>query len=392
KEAGTVLLGKVNLDEFTMGSSTENSAAVDKDGKRIETKNPWDLSRVPGGSSGGSAVAVAADEAFMSIGTDTGGSIRLPSSYCSVTGLKVSYGLVPRYGVISYASSFDTIGPINKTVADLAITLNTIAGNDIHDSTSVTHKLPDYTTPLGKDIKGLKIGIPKEYYGEGLDSEVSKILEQTKETFRKMGAEIVDISLPLTKYAIATYYILVKSEASSNLSRYDGIRYGHSALKTQSKDAKVKTLQDIYLESRSEGFGPEVKRSIMMGTHTLSSGYYDAYYKGAAKVRTLIKKEFEQAFKEVDIMLAPACPFPAFRFGDKMEDPLSMYLADINTGSINIGGVPAMSIPAGFTSEGLPVGAQLIGPMWGEETLIRAGDAFQRETDFHLRKPQLNNQ
>jgi aspartyl-tRNA(Asn)/glutamyl-tRNA(Gln) amidotransferase subunit A len=402
--AGSVLIGKVNLDEFTMGSSTENSAAQSEEGKLIATKNPWALDHVPGGSSGGSAAAVAADECLMAIGTDTGGSIRQPASFCNVTGLKVSYGLVSRYGVISYASSFDTIGPLAKTVEDAAITLKYIAGNDQNDSTTITNDLPDYLKLLNSDIAGKKIGLPKEYYGEGLDSEVKAILEGAEKVFESLGAEIIPVSLPLTHYAIAAYYILVKSEASSNLSRYDGIRYGHSILKSSERakeliqDADQLTscladklsILDVYFKSRSEGFGPEAKRSIMMGTHTLSSGYFEAYYKNAAKVRTLIREEYEKIFQEVDVLLTPVSPFPAFRLGEKIDEPLSMYLADVDTAPINVAGIPAISLPAGFTSENLPVGLQLIGPMWGEQTLLNAGYAFQMKTDFHKRKPNLH--
>lgn len=380
EKAGCVLIGKTNLDEFAMGSSTENSALV-------ETKNPWALDRVPGGSSGGSAAAVAADECLFALGTDTGGSIRQPASFCNATGMKVSYGLVSRYGVMSYASSFDTVGPICKSVMDVAFVLNSIAGNDKKDSTTVQKTLPDYVANLSADIKGKRIGIPKEYYGEGLDSEVAKILLEIKKKFEKMGAIVEEVSLPLTRHAIATYYILAKSEASSNLSRYDGIRYGLSELKTQ--DSKLKNLAEVYLGSRSKGFGSEPKRSIMMGTYALSSGYYDAYYKNAAKVRTKIREEFENIFKNYDILLTPVSPFPAFKLGEKIDDPLTMYLADVDTAPINVAGVPALSIPAGFTDAGLPVGAQLIGPMFGEEKILQFGYAFQEATDWHLRKPQI---
>ncbi|MEK9155764.1 MAG: amidase family protein [Patescibacteria group bacterium] len=416
--AGSVLTGKVNTDEFTMGSSTEASAYKtakiphphpnplpererelrgtpspipmgEGRGEGISTtRNPWDLSRVPGGSSGGPAAAVATDECLASVGTDTGGSIRQPASFCSITGLKVSYGLVSRYGVVSYASSFDTVGPMAKSVEDIAIVLNKIAGNDPRDSTSVAHDLPDYLTSLNSKITGKKIGIPKEFYGESLDPEVASKLRDAEKVFEKLGAKMVPVSLPLTHYAIAAYYILVKSEASSNMSRYDGIRYGHSVLKNKKLDRRLSIL-DVYLESRSEGFGPEVKRSIMMGTHTLSSGYFDAYYRNAAKVRTCIKREYERVFREVDVLLAPISPFPAFRLGEKIDDPLLMYLADVDTVPVNIAGIPALSIPVGFTSNNLPVGLQLIGPMWGESTLLQVGHAFQQETDWHLKKPVI---
>jgi len=378
--AGAIILGKVNTDEFTMGSSTENSAFG-------PTHNPWDTSRVPGGSSGGSAAAVAADECLFSLGTDTGGSIRQPASFCSVSGLKVTYGLISRNGVISYASSFDTVGPLTKSAADIAIILNVIAGNDPLDSTTVKEKLPDYKLFLKKDIKGKKIGIPKEFYGEGLNPEVDKIIKSATAKLKSLGAEIKEMSLPMTDYAIATYYIIAKSEASSNLGRYDGIRYGYSEIKSQK--SKVKSLIDLYFKNRTEAFGDEAKRSIMMGTYTLSSGYYDAYYKKAAQVRTLIKKEYKEAFKKYDVLVTPVSPFPAFKIGEKLEDPLSMYLADVNTVPINPAGVPAMSIPAGFTKDNLPVGMQIIGPHLGEGKIIEIADAFQRATDWHLKRPEL---
>ncbi len=380
ESAGAIMLGKVNTDEFTMGSSTENSAFG-------PTHNPWDTSRVPGGSSGGSAAAVAADECLFALGTDTGGSIRQPASFCSATGLKVTYGLVSRNGVVSYASSFDTVGPIAKSAADVAIILNIIAGNDPMDSTSVTEKLPDYTTFLGKDIKGKKIGIPVEFWGEGLDAGVKEILKNAISKLEELGAEVEEMSLPSTDFAIAMYYIIAKSEASSNLARYDGIRYGYSNLKKDK--TKIKDLIDLYFKNRTEAFGNEAKRSIMMGTYTLSSGYFDAYYKKASQVRSLIKKEYEDAFKKYDILVTPVSPFPAFKIGEKLDDPLSMYLADVNTVPINPAGVPAMSVPAGFTSAGLPVGMQIIGPHLGEGLIIEIADAFQRATDWHKKKPEI---
>lgn len=380
KDAGCVIIGKVNTDEFTMGSSTENSAFG-------SSHNPWDLDRVPGGSSGGSAAAVAADECLFSLGTDTGGSIREPASFCSTVGFKITYGLVSRHGVISYASSFDTIGPLTKTAEDAAIVLNHIAGNDPKDSTSVNKALPDYTTFLRGDLTGKLIGIPKEYYGGGLNSEVTEILENAKKVLTKLGAKIEEVSLPMTKYAIATYYILVKSEASSNLSRYDGIHYGASPLKEEvSRDLK---LEDVYKIARSK-FGPEAKRSIMLGTYTLSAGYYDAFYKKAAKVRTKIKEEYDKTFKKYDVLLTPVSPFPPFKIGEKVDDPLSMYLADVDTAAINIAGIPAMSVQAGFTKEGLPVGMQIVGPMHGEGKIIEVASAFQKATDHHLKKPQIS--
>ncbi len=385
-DAGCILLGKANTDEFTMGSSTENSYFG-------PTKNPWNLERVPGGSSGGSAAAVSADECVFALGTDTGGSIRQPSSFCSTVGLKVTYGLVSRFGVVSYASSFDTIGPITKTVEDAAIVLNHIAGHDVDDSTTTRDKLPDYTTFLRSDLKGKKIGLPKEFFGEGLNNEVARILENAKSMLESLGAEVVDVSLPMTKYAIATYYVLVKSEASSNLSRYDGIRYGLSAIK--SKDSGLRTpdvglsLSDVYLQSRTEGFGSEAKRSIMMGTYTLSSGYFDAYYLKAAKVRTKIKEEYEKILSEVDVLMAPVSPFPAFKIGEKLDDPLSMYKADADTVPINTAGIPAMSVPAGFTESGLPVGIQIIGPMMGEGKIFEVASAFEKAAKISDIKPKL---
>ncbi|MFA6410731.1 MAG: Asp-tRNA(Asn)/Glu-tRNA(Gln) amidotransferase subunit GatA [Candidatus Buchananbacteria bacterium] len=376
----SVMLGKVNLDEFTMGSSTENSGF-------FPTKNPWDLQRVPGGSSGGSASAVCANQALYALGTDTGGSIREPASFCGITGLKVTYGRVSRYGVMSYASSFDTIGPLAKTVEDAALILNAIAGPDPKDSTTPTVAVADYTANLNQDIKGLKIGVPKEYFVAGMDSGVENSIRQAITKFEELGAKITEVSLPLTKYAIATYYILVKSEASANLARYDGVRYGFSA--------KADNLLDNYLQSRAKGFGPEVKRSIMMGTYTLSAGYYDAYYLKAAKVRTLIKKDFENVLSQVDCLMTPVAPTVAFKIGEKVDDPLTMYLADIFTISINIAGVPALSIPCGFIKpkdgqKEMPVGLQIIGKQFDEPTILRAGHNFQQATDWHKKAPVLD--
>lgn len=380
KDAGAIIVGKVNTDEFTMGSSTENSAFG-------VTHNPWDLSRVPGGSSGGSAAAVSADECFFALGTDTGGSIRQPSSFCSVTGLKVTYGLISRNGVISYASSFDTIGPIAKSAADVALILNVIAGNDPMDSTTVRSNLPDYSSFLNKKIKGKKIGVPKEFFGQGIDPEVNKIIENSLETLKSLGAEVEETSLSSTDLAIAMYYIIAKSEASSNLARYDGIRYGKSEI--ENPKSQISNLIELYFSNRTLGFGDEAKRSIMMGTHTLSSGYHDAYYKKASQIRTLVKKEYEEAFKKYYALITPVSPFPAFKIGEKIDDPLTMYLADANTVPINPAGIPAMSIPAGFTKENLPVGMQIIGPHFGEGQIIEVADAFQEATDFHKKKPNL---
>ena len=380
KAAGAIILGKVNTDEFTMGSSTETSYFG-------VTRNPWDLDRVSGGSSGGSAAAIAAGECLYSLGTDTGGSIRQPSSFCGITGLKVTYGLVSRNGVVSYASSFDTIGPMAKSAKDCAIILNVIAGNDPLDSTSVQKSLPDYESFLGQDIKGMKIGIPKEFYGEGLNPEVDEIIQSGISKLKSLGAEVKEVSLPMTKYAIAMYYIIAKSEASSNLGRYDGIRYGS---KIKNQKSKIKNLIELYFENRTQGFGDEAKRSIMMGTYTLSSGYFDAYYKKASQVRTKVKEEYEKVLSEVDVLITPVSPFAAFKIGEKMDDPLTMYLADVDTVPINPAGVPAMSVPAGFTKAGLPVGMQIIGPQFGEGKIFQIADAFQRATDFHKQTPKLD--
>lgn len=380
KDVGAIILGKANTDEFTMGSSTESSAFA-------TTKNPWDFSRVPGGSSGGSAASVAADECLFALGTDTGGSIRQPASFCSCSGLKNTYGRVSRYGVMSYASSFDTIGPLTKTVEDAAIVMETLAGVDSKDSTTVNKEVPKYSELIKGDIKGLKIGVPKDFFIEGIDPQVEKITRDAIKKFEEMGAEITEVNLPLTKYAIATYYLLVKAEASTNLARYDGIKYGHT---TENPDAKE--LADIYSYSRTEGFGDEVKRAIMMGTYTLSAGYYDAYYLKAAKVRTLVKKEYDDIFEKVDVLIAPISPVLPFKIGENIEDPLAMYLVDAFTTPINLAGICGIAIPAGFAEEDgkkLPVGVQVLGPQFGEETILKAGHQFQLNTDYHLQKPTL---
>lgn len=380
KDVGAIILGKVNTDEFTQGSSTENSAFK-------TTKNPWDLERVPGGSSGGSAAAVAADECLFSLGTDTGGSIRQPASFCSCTGLKNTYGRVSRYGVMPYASSFDTIGPLAKTAEDAAIILETIAGVDPNDSTTVDKEVPKYSNLIQEEIKGMKIGVPQEFFAEGLDPQVEKITRDAIAKFKEMGAEVQEVSLPLTKYAIATYYLLVKAEASTNLARYDGIKYGHT---TDNPDAKE--LADIYAYSRTEGFGDEVKRAIMMGTYTLSAGYYDAYYLKAAKVRALVKKEYDEIFDKVDVLIAPVSPVLPFKAGENVSDPLAMYLVDAFTVPVNLAGICGLSVPAGFAEEGgkkLPVGVQILGPQFGEETILRAGHQFQLATEWHLERASL---
>lgn len=373
-ENGYVLSGKTNLDEFAMGSSTENSGFH-------TTRNPWDIKRIPGGSSGGSAAAVAADECIAALGSDTGGSIRQPAALCGVVGLKPTYGRVSRYGLVAFASSLDQIGPITKNVMDSAILMNIISGRDPMDSTSASIDLPDYTSVIGMDIKGMKIGIPEEYFLEGMDPEVDKAVKDAIKTFESLGAVPVKVSLPHTGYAVAAYYVLATSEASSNLARYDGVKYGFRA--------EGKDLMDMYMKSRAQGFGAEVKRRIMLGTYTLSSGYYDAYYKKAQQVRTLIKNDFENAFNNVDLILTPTSPTPAFKMGEKTDDPLQMYLADIFTISVNLAGVPGISIPCGFTSNNLPIGLQLIGRHFDEETILKASYAYEQSTDWHKRKPNL---
>lgn len=373
-DKGYILIGKTNLDEFAMGSSTENSAF-------FVTKNPWDMERIPGGSSGGSAAAVAADECIAALGSDTGGSIRQPAALCGVVGLKPTYGRVSRYGLIAFASSLDQIGPITKNVRDAALLLNIISGHDPMDSTSVPVEVPDFTASIGKDIKGIKVGIPGEYFIEGMDREVQESVRTAIKLIESLGAIPVEISLPHTEYAVATYYVLATSEASSNLARYDGVKYGFRAT--------GKDLLDMYMNTRAEGFGPEVKRRILLGTYALSSGYYEAYYRKAQQVRTLIKRDFDEAFKKVDAILTPTTPTPAFRIGEKVSDPLQMYLSDIFTISANLAGVPAISIPCGFTSEGLPVGLQIIGRAFDEEMILRIAHAYEQSTDWHKRKPDI---
>lgn len=374
-ESGCVLLGKTNTDEFTMGSSCETSYFG-------PTKNPWNLDYVPGGSSGGSASSVAADQCAFSIGTDTGGSIRQPASLCSTVGLKVTYGRVPRYGVISYASSFDTIGPLTKTVEDAALVLNAMAGQSDRDSTTPKVDVPDYTKFLKEDLNGMTLGIPKEFFGEGVEKETVETIEKAIEQLKKLGAETKEVSLSLTKYAIPTYYVLVKSEGSTNMARYDGVKYGHTT-----KEAEE--LLDIYMKSRAEGFGDEVKRTIMLGTYALSAGYYDAYYLKAAKVRALMKQEYENVFKECDALITPTSPYPAFKIGEKMDDPLTMYAADTLTTPVNLAGVCGMSVPAGFSKEGLPIGMQIIANQFKEENLFHVGHAFEKATEWHKQKPSI---
>ncbi len=367
-DAGLINLGKMNMDEFAMGSSTENSAFA-------KTKNPWNLNTVPGGSSGGSAAAVAADLVPWALGSDTGGSIRQPASLCGVVGLKPTYGLVSRYGLVAFASSFDQIGPITKDVKDCAILLNLLAGHDEKDTTSVDMPKIDYVSKLNNNVKGLKIGVPKEFIGEGINEEVKSVFKKSIEKYKELGAEIVEFSLDIAKYCLAAYYIIACAEASSNLGRFDGIRYGY---RTKNYD----NLEELFVNSRSEGFGPEVKRRIILGTYVLSSGYYDAYYKKAQKVRTLIKNEFDKAFEKFDVILTPTSPTVAFESGTKSNNPLEMYLADICTVSINVAGIPAISIPCGVDSNGMPIGMQLIGNRFSESTILNAAYTFEQAVKF----------
>lgn len=375
KEAGAVILGKNNMDEFAMGSSTENSAFS-------PTYNPWALDRVPGGSSGGSAASVAASECVASVGTDTGGSIRQPASCCGVVGLKPTYGRVSRYGMIAFASSLDQAGPFTKDVTDAAIMLNAIAGHDPADSTSMRAGVPDYTTYLSKDIKGLKVGIPKEYFIEGMDKEVESAVKEALEALKSAGAVLVPVTLPHTEYAVGVYYLVATAEASSNLARYDGVKYGLRVNETGG-------LLDMYKKTRDEGFGGEVKRRIMLGTYSLSAGYYDAYYKKASQVRTLIKNDFDAAFESCDVIATPTAPTAAFKLGERVEDPLTMYLSDIFTISCNLAGIPGISVPCGFTKEGLPIGLQLLGRTLDEGTVLKAAYAYESATDWHKRSPRL---
>jgi aspartyl-tRNA(Asn)/glutamyl-tRNA(Gln) amidotransferase subunit A len=375
KNAGAICWGRLNLDEFAMGSSTENSAFH-------TTSNPYDLDRVPGGSSGGSAAAVAAGEAIATLGSDTGGSIRQPAALCNVVGLKPTYGLVSRYGLIAFASSLDQIGPFTRTVEDAAIALSAIAGYDPLDSTSFKTEIPDYRAELSKRKGPWKIGIPKEYFGEGLDPEVAAAVEKAVSYYEKLGCEIKNVSLPHTEYGVGVYYIIATAECSSNLGRYDGVRYGH-----RSKDAK--DITELYFKSRAEGFGPEVKRRIILGTYVLSSGYYDAYYLRAQKVRTLIRQDFLSAYKEVDVILTPTAPTPAFKKGEKASNPLAMYLSDIYTIGVNLAGLPGLSIPCGFSKGGLPIGLQLIGQPFKEAELLSIAHTYDRAHDWATRHPNL---
>ncbi|NTV12875.1 MAG: Asp-tRNA(Asn)/Glu-tRNA(Gln) amidotransferase subunit GatA [Desulfobulbaceae bacterium] len=375
KAAGVVILGKLGMDEFAMGSSTETCAFG-------TPKNPWDLSRICGGSSGGSAAAVAADECFGALGSDTGGSIRQPASHCGIVGLKPTYGRVSRYGLIAYASSLDQLGPMTKDVRDCATLLQAISGYDRRDSTSVDCPVPDYAATLAAGVKGLKVGIPKEYFEEGLDPEVEAAVRGGIEALRQAGAEVVEVSLPHTGYGVAAYYIIAPAEASSNLSRYDGVRFGH-------RTSEAENLLEMFQKSRAEGFGAEVQRRILIGTYVLSAGYYDAYYRKALQVRTLIVNDFKAAFEKCDILASPVVPTPAWRIGEKIDDPLSMYLSDILTISSNLAGVPCLSLPCGFSSAGLPIGIQLQAAHFEEERLLQAAHSLEQALGLVGRKPLL---
>ena len=371
-----MLLGKTNLDEFAMGSSTENSASG-------PSRNPWNLQRVPGGSSGGSAAAVAAEECAAALGSDTGGSIRQPAAFCGVVGLKPTYGLVSRYGLVAFASSLDQIGPITRTVSDAAFLLGAIAGHDPQDSTSIDRPVPDYMKSLQKrDLKTLRVGVPVEFFTEGLDPEVEQAVRDAIEELRRLGAEVKEVRLPRTDAAVAVYYVIATAEASSNLARFDGVKFGFRAKET-------KDLLELYMKTRQEGFGPEVKRRIMLGTYVLSAGYYDAYYGKAQAVRTLVCQDFEAAFKEVDLIVTPTTPTTAFKLGEKSEDPLQMYLSDVFTISVNLAGLPAISLPCGFSKAGMPIGLQLIGRAFEEETVLRAAHAYEQSTQWYRQKPTI---
>ncbi len=402
KAADGVILGKTNMDEFAMGSSTENSAY------RV-TRNPWDTDRIPGGSSGGSAAAVAASMAPLSIGTDTGGSIRQPGALCGVVGLKPTYGRVSRFGVIAYASSLDQVGPLARTVEDAALLLEVIAGHDAKDATSTDAPVPKYAELIDRPLGGLKLGLVREHFGRGLDADVERAVREAVKVYESLGASVTEISMPHSKYAIATYYIIAPCEASSNLARYDGVHYGHrtdekemlAELAAEQKDLAASgdkaalanldgPLVRMYRKTRAEGFGAEVKLRIMLGTYALSAGYYDAYYLKALKVRRLIRQDYDEAFKEVDLIAGPVAPTPAYKIGEKKDDPLSMYLGDLYTVSANLAGVGGISVPCGFSESGLPIGLQLQGPPLAEERLLHAAHCFQKETDWHTRRPELS--
>jgi len=372
--AGAVMVGKTNLDEFAMGSSTENSGL-------FVTHNPWDLTKVPGGSSGGSAAAVAADEAILALGSDTGGSIRQPASFCGVVGLKPTYGRVSRYGLVAFASSLDQIGPITKDVTDAALLLQVVSGKDPLDSTSVDLPVPDYVAGLRKDVRGLKMGVPKEFFAQGVEPEISNAVMQAVELLQGLGAEYKEISMPIMEYTLPTYYILAPAEASSNLARYDGVRYGH-------RSAHTPDAITMLMKTRDEGFGAEVKQRIMIGTYALSAGYYDAYYLKAQKVRTLVRQAYDEAFEEFDVLVSPTSPTVAFGIGERVDDPLQMKLADVCTIPINMAGIPAISLTCGF-HEDLPIGLQIMGKPFDEETILRVAYTFEQNTDYRTRKPAL---
>jgi aspartyl-tRNA(Asn)/glutamyl-tRNA(Gln) amidotransferase subunit A len=375
READAVILGKTNMDEFAMGSSTENSAF------KI-TRNPWDTSRTPGGSSGGSAAAVAAGMAPLAVGSDTGGSIRQPAAFCGIVGMKPTYGRVSRYGLVAFASSLDQLGPMASDVAGVAALLEVMAGHDARDSTSVDRPVPEYGRTLEQPLSGLRIGLASEHFAAGLDPEVASAVRAAADVYRSLGAQVIDVTLPHSKYGVAAYYLIAPSEAASNLARYDGVHYGHRA-------EKFDGLIDMYAASRGEGFGPEVKRRIMLGNYALSAGYYDAYYLKALKVRRLIRNDLDRAFETCDVLLSPVAPTPAFKVGELVDDPLAMYLSDIYTLSANLAGLPGISLPGGFSSGGMPIGIQLLGPPFAEENLLRAARMFERETFWHTKRPRL---
>jgi aspartyl-tRNA(Asn)/glutamyl-tRNA(Gln) amidotransferase subunit A len=375
KQADAVILGKTNMDEFAMGSSTENSAYQ-------ITRNPWDLERISGGSSGGSAAAVAADEAPLALGSDTGGSVRQPASLCGVAGMKPTYGRVSRFGLVAYASSLDQVGPFAHTVTDIALLLEAIAGHDPRDSTAVDKPVPPYRQTIDQPVRPLRIGVAKEHFGEGLDAEVERSIRAALKVYEHLGATVKPISLPTSPFAVATYYVVATAEASSNLARYDGVHYGHRA-------SSFENLIDMYGKTRGEAFGQEVKRRIMLGTYVLSSGYKDAYYVKALKVRRLIKEDFDRAFAECDVIIGPTSPTAAFKVGERTADPLAMYLSDIYTISGNLAGLPGISIPCGFTNGGLPIGLQILAPPFEEEKVLRVARMYERETDWHTKRPKL---
>jgi len=376
KEEDAVIIGKTNLDEFAMGSSNENSAFH-------VTRNPWNTDCIPGGSGGGSAAAVTANMAFMALGSDTGGSVRQPSSFCGNVGCKPTYGRISRYGLVAFASSLDQIGSVTKDVSDAALLLQVVSGHDAYDSTSANLGVPDYIAGINSTNDNLRIGVPKEFFGKGLNPEIKNAVTNALEIYKKNGAEIVDLSLPHCGYAVATYYIIATAEASSNLARYDGVRYGHRSQLSEDN------IIDMYSRVRAEGFGSEVKRRILLGNYVLSAGFYEAYYMKASKVRNLIKDDFEDAFKKVDCIISPTCPSPAFKIGEKVTDPLEMYLSDIYTIPANLVGIPGISIPCGFTTTGLPIGMQIMGKHFEEEKILKIAKLFENETDFHLKRPEL---